>query len=101
MIAAARVARANRALLLFALLAGCAGESLVTVNQGNYITFEHPFTDRAAAEVRKKAEGMCADRKQAAVRSTNTCSLAKCFTSYLCMDKEEASTYGSGPAAPR
>ena len=65
----------------------------LTVNQGNYLTFEHPFTDATAEDVRKKAVDLCSGRKQVAVRSENVCTLTLCTTTYQCMDKGDAATF--------
>jgi len=91
-----------RAALLLAALAGCAGASVVTSNQSNYISLEHAFTEQASAEARRKAEGICAARKQEAVRSSITCSMAKCYASYACMDQDEAAAFRAAqPATQR
>lgn len=86
-----------RALFLITLLAGCAGlgtGSQLVVMEGNYMTFEHPFTDAAAEDVRKWAERLCAQRKQAAIKSgQNACSLTKCTTNYQCVDKSESNMF--------
>lgn len=88
------------ALLLLAGLAGCMS-NVLTVEQENFMTFEHPFTDEAAADVRGRAERRCEGRKQEAVRTSNVCSLSKCVTSYECMNKADAATYRPGPPAPQ
>ena len=90
-----------RGSLLLAALAGCASDSLVTSNQSNYITFEHAFTEQAAADVRRKADSMCAARKQLAVRTTITCTLSKCVATYACMDQDEAAAFRSAPQPPQ
>jgi len=71
--------------------AGCAGNYVVS--EGNYQTYEHPFTDAAAADVRKRAERHCAEKKRIAVRTSSTCSLTQCTTSYQCMGKADATGY--------
>jgi hypothetical protein len=77
-----------RALFLVLFLSGCSGISIVAMDdKSNYITFEHPFTDEAEARVRVRGEQLCAQRKQAAIRTERTCSLSKCFTSYQCKDR--------------
>ena len=81
------------ALLLAAFLPGCNASYNLTVNQGNYLTFEHPFTDETAEEVRKRAVDLCSGRKQVAVRSENVCGLTLCTTTYQCMDKEDAEIF--------
>lgn len=61
--------------------------------EGNYLTYEHAFTDAAAENVRKSAESLCRQKKQAAVRSSGTCSLTRCTTHYYCMTPVEAAPY--------
>lgn len=82
----------SRVLVLAALLPACTPYNL-TVNQGNYLTFEHPSNDTAAEDVRRKAEALCTGRKQEAVRSENVCTLTLCTTTYQCMDKEDAAIF--------
>jgi len=77
------------AALLPAFLAACAPQYLTT-REGNYLTFEYPFTDAAAEDARRKAVELCGARKLVAVRSENVCSLTKCTTSYQCIDKSDA-----------
>jgi len=91
-----------RALLLIAVAALCAGCSLggfcpgcdsitvVAPADNNYITFEHPFTDAAADDVRKRAESLCGQRRQVAEKTTSACSLTKCTTHYQCTSKAGA-----------
>jgi hypothetical protein len=78
------------ALFLVTILAGCAGilpNDMIVVMQSNYITFEHPFTDVAAEDVRIRAGKICEQRKQSAIKTVSTCSLTKCTTNYQCIDK--------------
>lgn len=85
-----------RGLFLTAILTGCAGalpDNVIVVRQSNYITFEHPFTDAAAVDVRGRAGKICEQRKQAAIRTERACSLSKCTTSYQCVDKADAGNY--------
>lgn len=72
---------------LFVMLAcaGC-GTAQPYVYEDNYLTYHHPFTDAAAAAVRKNAEKECAGRKQNAVKTQSTCSMTECTTNYQCMD---------------
>jgi hypothetical protein len=87
----------TRALFLVAILTGCAGlgaDNVIVAIQSNYITFEHPFTDAAAEDVRKRAGRLCEQRKQAAIRTESACSLSKCTTHYQCVDATEAAKYG-------
>jgi len=81
-----------RALLLAACLPACTPYDL-TVNQSNYYTFEHPFTDAAAEDARKRAAALCEGRKQVAVKTENVCNLTKCTTTYQCMDREDAEIF--------
>ena len=83
-----------RALCFFALLLACAGcANPLVVMEGNYLTYEHPFTDVGAASVRALAERECKWRKQVAVRTSSTCSLTRCATNFQCMEPEEAKQY--------
>ena len=86
-----------RALLLVAVLTGCASigaGNTIVVMQGNYMTFEHPFTDAAAEDIRNRAGRLCEQRKQAAIRTESVCSLTKCTTHYQCVDAADAVKYG-------
>lgn len=85
-----------RALFLVAILTGCAGigpDNVIVVMESNYMTFEHPFTDAAAENVRRRAGRLCEQRKQAAIRTESACSLTKCTTHYQCVDRANATTY--------
>ena len=83
-----------RACCLFALLLACAGCGIQpVVMHGNYLTYEHPFTDAGAESVRALAERECKWRKQVAVRTSSTCSLTQCTTNFQCMEPEEAKQY--------
>jgi hypothetical protein len=86
---------------LLVALAGCQGNYLMTADQEDFMSFDHPFTDQAAAQVRSRADRTCEARKLVAVRLSSNCSLTKCFTTYQCMEKDAAASYGppSGPAA--
>jgi len=70
-------------LMLIATTASC--ETQPTVEQGNYLTFNHTFTDRAAGEVRKKAAAICAERGQAEMKISSACSLTRCVTNFQCV----------------
>ena len=59
----------------------------------NYLSYEHAFTDAAAADVRKTAERECSYRKQVAVRTGGNCSLTRCTTNFQCLDKADATKY--------
>jgi hypothetical protein len=78
-----------RAFFLVLVLTGCAHFSIVSM-EANYITFEHAFTDEAAAQVRSRAEGICKQRKREAIKTQSACSLTKCVTSYQCVAKADA-----------
>ena len=81
-----------------ALLAGC-GQAYQTFYtdpgpfDANYATFEHPFTDAGAADAWRRAEAQCAQRKQAAVKTSSACSLSRCTTSFQCMAPADAAGY--------
>ena len=83
------------ALFLPLILTGCSGISTVVMqdNYNNYMTFEHPFTDDAARDVLGKAERLCQQRKQAAIRTECVCWLTKCVTSYQCVAKADAARF--------
>jgi hypothetical protein len=68
--------------------AGCGPQPFV--REGNYVTYDHPFTEASAQAVRKNAEGICRERNQAAFESSRACSLTQCTTSYQCMSEEDA-----------
>jgi hypothetical protein len=68
--------------------AGCGTQPLI--EEGNYLTYDHPFSDASAAAVRKSAEGICRQRNQTAVETSRACSLTQCTTNYQCMDEEDA-----------
>ena len=91
--------RGVAALALLAVLAGCQGNYLTIADQDDFMSFDHPFTDAAAANVRSRAERTCQARKLVAVRLSSTCSMTKCFTSYQCMSQADAASYAPGPAA--
>jgi len=78
--------------------AGCAMPARDYVNieggtyspQSSYMTFEHPFTDAGAANVRKRAERHCGETRRVALMTRRTCSLTLCTVDYQCMTEEEA-----------
>ena len=79
---------------LFALLLACASCGIQPlVMQGNYLTYEHPFTDAGAESARANAEWECKTRKQVAVRTGGACSLTLCTTHFQCMEPAEAKQY--------
>jgi len=82
-----------RALCLVIMLTGCAGylsDNVIVVMESNYMTFDHPFTDAAAENVRLRAGRLCEQRKQSAIKTESICSLTKCTTHYQCVDKADA-----------
>ncbi|MCB1942984.1 MAG: hypothetical protein H6942_10570 [Candidatus Accumulibacter sp.] len=81
--------------LLSFLLASCADNWLVASGEDtNYLTFHHPNSEKAIAEVRARAEETCRQRKQPAIRTASVCSLTNCTTDYQCVDNPEASKSG-------
>jgi hypothetical protein len=68
--------------------AACGPQPFVA--EGNYLTFDHPFSETSAAAVRKNAEGICRQRDQTAVETSRACSLTQCTTNYQCMDEVDA-----------
>lgn len=77
------------------LLAGCAEPSMLVgyEENENFLSFNHPYTDGAAADVRARAERLCGQRKQVAVQTSRTCSLTNCTTNYQCMDQTDAARH--------
>ena len=59
----------------------------------NYLTYEHPFNDEAAAKVRKNAEHLCGQRNKGAEEVQSVCSLSRCTTSYQCVDRKDPLQY--------
>jgi hypothetical protein len=82
-----RVTR-SRVALLAALLACAACGPQPRIFEGDYLTYEHAFTDAAVAGVRKNAEATCRQRSQIAVSTSRACSLTQCTTSYQCVTDE-------------
>ena len=74
--------------LTLALLAACATyeESAYDTDQ-NFLAFDHPFTDKAAADVLARARTLCAQQQKVPLQTTNVCSLQQCNTSYQCVKK--------------
>ena len=73
------------------------GERTEYFGEGNYLTYEHPFTDSAAEAARRSAAGQCGQRKKVAVRTSGTCTLKTCTTHYHCMDPKDAGAYQADP----
>lgn len=84
------------ALLAVLLLAGCADKNLLVGYEPdeNFLSFNHPFTDAAAADVRARAERLCGMRKQVVIQTSRTCSPEQCTTNYQCIDAADAAKYG-------
>ncbi|WP_300335980.1 hypothetical protein [Accumulibacter sp.] len=79
-----------RALLLTFLLSSCADNLLVGFGADtNYLTFDHANSDKVIADVRARAEKLCAQRKQVAIKTAAVCSLTRCTTDYQCVDSGE------------
>ena len=76
---------------LLAALAGCSVEP--TIMAGNYLTYNHEFTETAAEEIRKNAEKLCGQRKQAAVQTRSVCTLKRCVTDYQCVNPKDPLEY--------
>ena len=73
--------------LAILLMAGCADYQLSSYGQDlNFLSFQHPFTDKAAADVLASAKRFCLKRGKAAIQTSNTCSLEQCTTHYQCVD---------------
>ena len=87
--------------LTILLLTACANSQSwiypVSYNtDSNFLMFDHPFTNQASAAVLAQAEKLCAQRKQVAIQTSRTCSLAQCTTNYQCADKADVIEYGLG-----
>lgn len=80
--------------LCLVVLAACAPRPHLIVDEGNYLTFEHPFTDAAAASVNENAQRHCGYTKRVAIRLSSTCSLKQCTTHYQCVSKADAAVLG-------
>jgi hypothetical protein len=76
------------------VLAACAPRPQLIVDEGNYLTFEHPFTDAAAKSVLETAQRQCGHTRRVAVRISSTCSLKQCITHYQCMSRADADALG-------
>jgi hypothetical protein len=87
--------------VLLLLAAGCVqitgpltGTIIETAREGNVITYDHPFTDRADADVEQRAEQTCARKKKVAIKTSRACSLERCTTSYQCVNRADAKRDG-------
>ena len=80
-----------RALLLSLLLTSCANNYLVGFGgDTNYLSFDHPNSEEAIADVRAAADKLCRQRKQLAIETESTCSLTRCATNYQCQERSDA-----------
>ncbi len=82
--------------LLAALLLSACGEKNLLIGyekDENFLSFNHAFTDDAAADVRARAERLCGLRKQAVIQTSRSCSLEQCTTNFQCLDATDAAKY--------
>ncbi len=79
------VTRHSSLVTILVILAGCGTKP--AIEESNYLTYDHPFTDAAALAAQRNAEKVCAERKQAALKTRSVCSLKECTTHYQCVDK--------------
>jgi hypothetical protein len=94
--------------VLVTACAGCATSSLVnslppvsyspgyqfsSFGEGNYVTYQHAFTDAEAGTVEKNAERQCGQKKLVAVKVSSTCSLERCTTHFYCMNAADAAQH--------
>src|SRR5262245_25131870 len=99
--------------VLLTACAGCATSSLVdslpptsyspsnqfsSFGEGNYVTYQHAFTDAAADTVGKNAERQCGQKKLIAVKLSSTCSVERCTTHFYCINAADAPQYQTGGA---
>ena len=80
-------------LALMLACAGCSAPPLLVAQETNYLTYEHAFTEAAAADARKDAGKLCARTKLVAVRTSGACTLTRCTTHFQCMNKADAGKY--------
>ena len=78
------------------MTSGLLGERTEYFAEGNYLTFEHAFTDAGAEAARRRAAEYCGHSKKVAVRTSGTCTLKTCTAHYQCMDKADAPAFQSG-----
>ncbi|MBK7955424.1 MAG: hypothetical protein KAY22_27210 [Rhizorhabdus sp.] len=84
-----------RVLFLALLLSSCVDTMLVGFGADtNYLTFDHPNSEKAFADVRTRAERLCQERKQVAIKTESVCSLTNCATSYQCADQADVIKFG-------
>ena len=87
-------------LLLLTLVAASYGCTGLIVSAGNYLTYDYPFTDEAAAKAKAEAEKLCAQRKQLAVQTSMACTMERCTTNFQCVDRKHPDEYEPGPFPP-
>ena len=75
------------AALLAATLTACGQQP--TIAEGNYLTYEHPFTEAAAESARQNAVSNCRRRGTTAIQTSRTCSLTQCTTNYQCVSGDD------------
>ncbi len=89
-------------LLSVVLLTACADYTLLQTENKfdsgrtfatNYYSFDHPFTEKAEAQVAARAKYLCEQDKKVAVKTERACSLKTCNTNYQCMDSEKAKQF--------
>ena len=81
--------------LAILLLAGCADYQLASyAPDQNFLSFSHPFTDKAAADVLASARKLCLKRGKVAIQTSNICSLERCTTHYQCADSADVTRDG-------
>ncbi len=81
--------------LTILLLTGCADYQLASYGPNqNFLSFSHPFTDKAAADVLASAKKVCLQRGKVAIQTSNTCSLEQCTTHYQCVDSADVTKDG-------
>jgi hypothetical protein len=79
-------------LVTLLLVAGCSQQPWVA--EGNYFTYDHPFTEAAAESARQNALGRCRQRDEIAIQTSRVCSLTQCTTSYQCISADDARKIG-------
>jgi hypothetical protein len=79
--------------LVIAMLLGVTGCTEPTIIAGNYLTYDHAFTNAAAEKVRQSAEGICKQRNQAAVKTRSVCTLTRCTTDFQCVNPKDPLEY--------
>lgn len=85
----------HRSLITLFLVTACAGCGTIqpVINEGNYLTYDHPFTEAAAQAAQQNAGKLCAERKRDAVKTNSACSLTRCTSHYQCVLKDGSTGY--------